>query len=114
MESIPSVERLAQALDVAPEWLAFGHKCDARGSATGIGQRLRQARESAGFTMERLAEMLGYRHRSAVAHLESETNEMDLSLCEHAAKVLQVAPEWLAFGHECPPLREHEDRRARP
>lgn len=94
---------LAQVLAVAPEWLAFGHECGGqRGSVAGRGERLHRAREAAGLTLEGLARKAGYARRGSIRRQEQEVYEMDLLLCEHLAKLLEVNPEWLAFGHECP------------
>lgn len=92
-------ERLAEALGVSPTKLAYG--LDVRGgAAAGYGERIRQARDARGHSMEDLAAALEYRDRSSIAHLEAERQLLDLALAERIAAELRVSPAWLAFGVE--------------
>lgn len=88
-------ERLAKALGVAPAQLAYGMAVDG-GTAVGYGQRIRQARGQR--SLESVAQRLGYRDRSSIAHMEAERQLLDLALAEVLARELEVSPAWLAFG----------------
>ena len=89
--------RLAKATGVTVCWLGYGLD-EPEGAAEGYGERLRQARDRAGLTMERLSQLLGYASRSSIAELESEHRTLDLALAETTARVLGVSATWLAFG----------------
>lgn len=92
------VERIAAALGITPQWLAFGSEGQGGDASSSAGSRLRAAREAAGLTHRALAPLLGYASGSAISDLEVGSRGLDLYLCEMAAQVLQVSPEWLAFG----------------
>lgn len=62
----------------------------------GIGKRLRQAREAAGFTQQELADRLKLQ-RSLIAQIEIGRSKRPREL-EKIAKELNVSPAWLQFG----------------
>lgn len=61
-----------------------------------LGQRIREARESAGFTQENLAEAVGV-SRTAVARWESDDIEPKLQNLISIAELLHVSTDFL-FG----------------
>lgn len=62
-----------------------------------IGQRIQQARESAGLNQSELAAALGVKPQS-VQHWEADRNAPRPSRVVELAKRLQVSVEWLQFG----------------
>ncbi len=70
-----------------------------------VGERVRLARQAAGMTQSRLAEVIGI-HVSSINQLEAGTskrpNAENLIRIAHA---LHVLPEWLALGETTPSLR---------
>jgi transcriptional regulator with XRE-family HTH domain len=67
--------------------------------AKSIGNKLREARELAGFSQNNAAKMLGYRNSSKLAKIEngSDTNSVPLWLILRAARLYQVSVDYL-FG----------------
>lgn len=63
-----------------------------------FGQRVRQLRMEMGMTQQDLAEKCGYSDRSAIGHIERGDIDVPLSVIKTLAKVLEVSPEYLAFG----------------
>ena len=59
-----------------------------------LGQRIRSARESSGFTQESLAEAVGV-SRTAVARWESDDSEPKLQNLVSIAEVLHVSTDYL-------------------
>ena len=88
-------ERLASALGLPPAQLGYG-LAEAGGSAAGYGDRIKEARDER--SMESVAQRLGFRDRSSIAHLEAERQKLDLALAELIARELGVRVPWLAFG----------------
>ena len=123
VSKISTIEQIATALGVSPIWLAFGedghmpwrerhrrfgiesspapeptpgaHPCLDLYRA--MGQRLCQARESKGWSMRALGREAGCTV-AAISLLEAGSSIVLLSTCEDLAKVLDVAPGWLAYG----------------
>lgn len=63
-----------------------------------IGERLKQARQAAGMTMEALGEAVGVT-RQAISMVESgDTKDLSIGRVADLAAALQVLPGWLAFG----------------
>lgn len=63
-----------------------------------FGDRLRQAREAAGFaTQAALAEAAGFKHQSTIGNMESGRNKGSRHIA-HLAQVLKVSPIWLESG----------------
>lgn len=63
-----------------------------------FGDRLRKAREAAGFaTQGALAEAAGFKHQSTIGNMESGRNKGSRHIA-HLAKVLKVSPLWLENG----------------
>lgn len=119
---VGTVEQLAVALGVPPAWLAFGHEGTLRfrerrprsplppdfpevslaerpfpNAHRGLAERLRAARELKGLSIRRVASDAGLSHQGIV-NIESGASEARISAIEAIAKVLDVAPGWLAFG----------------
>lgn len=123
VSKISTIEQLAVGLGVSPAWLAFGadghlqwkerHPRYGIGPDEsprpapasracehlyrGAGARLRQAREAKGLSMRELGRQAGCTV-AAISLLEAGTSTVLLSTCEDLAKVLEVAPGWLAYG----------------
>lgn len=123
VSKISTIEQVATALGVSPVWLAFGedghlpwrerhrrfgiepspppepapgpHPC--KDLYRAMGQRLRQAREAKGWSMRALGREAGCTV-AAISLLEAGSSIVLLSTCEDLAKVLDVAPGWLAYG----------------
>lgn len=123
VSKVSTIEQLATAFGVSPAWLAFGadghlqwkerHPRYGIGADEsprpdpaarvcqdlyrGAGARLRQAREAKGWSMRELGRQAGCTV-AAISLLEAGTSVVLLSTCEDLAKVLEVAPGWLAYG----------------
>jgi transcriptional regulator with XRE-family HTH domain len=71
-----------------------------KGRIMTVGQRLKSARETAGYTQQELAEECGWgdASQSRVANYESDTREPTLADIDRMAKVLGVPPEEIAFA----------------
>ena len=65
--------------------------------SAGFGRRLRSLREHRGLTETMLASRLGV-SRVAAEQWEREVTQPTLGMVERIAELLQVEPEYLAFG----------------
>lgn len=104
--SIPSVEtleRIADALQLSPCWLAFGEEQPFTATAelrcAAIGARLRQAREALGLSRHALGKAAGTTG-TTVQTIEDGLSMPGLDIVEQLAKALRVTPCWLAYGAE--------------
>lgn len=119
---LSTIERLGDALGVAPTWLAYGEEgvirfrhrrprspvpFDApepdparrpvRDLWRGIGPRLRRARLRLGFALRDIADAAGISPQGVLLIERGESDPM-ISTVEQIAVALDVAPGWLAFG----------------
>lgn len=67
-----------------------------------VGERVRAAREAKEMSQLDVANLLGL-SRAAIAQWESNTTSPSLFKTLEAAKILDVSPEWLAFGSGATP-----------
>lgn len=100
--ALDTVEHLARALAVSPCWLAFAADApaDPPGDAllcAGLGARLRQVRADRGLSLRALAAEAEI-SPTTLTDIEQASRSPRLDTFERIAKVLQVAPCWLAFG----------------
>lgn len=58
------------------------------------GDRIRQARLERGMTQQELADALGYKSKSSIAHLENG-RDIPRSMIVHLSVILQVSPAYL-------------------
>lgn len=63
-----------------------------------IAERIRNTRIARGLTQQELADLLGYKSRSAVTKIEKDTYEVGLEGLKKIAKALNVDPDYLIFG----------------
>ncbi len=63
-----------------------------------IGERIRQAREAKGLSGQALAELVGYRHQSAIGNLEARASGQGGNKIGAIADALGVPLEWLMRG----------------
>lgn len=63
-----------------------------------VGERIRQARKARGWTAEKLAELVGYSHQSAIANLENQATTSGGHRLAQIAAALTVSPDWLLSG----------------
>ena len=75
-----------------------------------LGQRLKLAREQAGFSQEELARRLGYKSKSSIAKIEKCVQKMTLSAIKSFAQELGLSPSSLVEWQEI----EFRDDNARP
>lgn len=124
---ISTVERLAAALGVPPGWLAYGVEGTEplrkrrprglvapadpepsdiwrqyRGQHEHCAARVRLAREKSGRSMRELAREAEI-SRQTWSNTESGATVPRLDSLEQMARVLKVAPAWLAYGYEDEP-----------
>lgn len=114
--NIATVEKLAEALAVAPGWLAFGAKSEPLGGGANryeaVALRLRALRAQLALSRRALgarAQLSG----TAVALIEDGRTVPRVDTVEQLAHALGVPPAWLAFGEgEGPLLRRHHQQEA--
>lgn len=98
---VDTAEKLAHALNLAPSLLAFGLDYPDRPamalSCSGVGKRLREARDIRGLSMRQL-EQLADAAGNLVRNTESARSTPTLATIERLAKALNVSPAWLAYG----------------
>lgn len=83
--------------------------CDHPAYMSSMGDRLRQAREEAGFKSRRqAAERLGIGYTTLSAH-ESGQNSISADAAQTYAKAFNVSPSWLIFGDEADVPRSYVD-----
>lgn len=63
-----------------------------------IGERIRQAREARGLSGESLADLVGYKHQSAIGNLENRASGNGGNKIGQIADALSVPVEWLLRG----------------
>src|SRR5260221_663512 len=63
--------------------------------------RLKAARKAAHLSQDKLADAVNL-SQSTIGAYETGPNQVDLATLEKIAAVLNVTPEWIAFGHACP------------
>jgi len=63
-----------------------------------VGERIQQARKARGWSAEKLAEMVGYRHQSAIANIENRATTSGGQRLPKIAAALRVSPDWLLSG----------------
>lgn len=111
------VERLARVLNVAPGWLAYGIDVEASPqgdvwACSAMGERLRELRETRGFTQRALGELAGVTHH-AIHSTEVARTLPSVATAEQLADALDVSPAWLAYG-EGPQVIIRRRARKRP
>ncbi len=97
---LPTLERIANALQVSPGWLAFGADAEFEPfdglRCALLAERLRVARTERGWSLRELDRQAGV---AVGASRSIEAGGMPtLDTVELVAKALQVSPAWLAFG----------------
>ena len=110
---LDTVERLARALGLSAAALAYGMAGeDPRDNigASGIGVRLRAARQERGLSARALAQQSATSH-TAIGNIERGDTMPNLATVESLARALDLSPAWLAFGIG---PRELPQRRSRP
>lgn len=114
LPTLPTVVRLASALDVSAGWLAYGlgeMAAGGRSSSTmGLGERLCASRMQQGFTKAALARLVGL-SPSTVADIENGA-QTSVEVAALLAHVLRISPSWLAFDEG--PQVLPSSRRGRP
>ena len=65
-----------------------------------IHQRIKKAREAKGWSMQELAEKVGYSSRSAIARVEAGERSVNHEMLVKYAEALEVSPLWLLYGDE--------------
>lgn len=65
-----------------------------------FGERLKQAREAAGYSQGDLAGVVGLTTRQAISGYESGRVEPKRDVLEKLAEALGCSPCWLAFGEK--------------
>ena len=60
-----------------------------------VGERVRALRESKGMTQQELAERLGYKHKSSLAHIENNERDIPRSTIVRLADILDTTPSYL-------------------
>lgn len=60
-----------------------------------IGDRVRELREEKGMTQQELAERLGYKHKSSLAHIENNERDIPRSMVVKLADILETTPAYL-------------------
>ena len=65
-----------------------------------IYQRIKKAREAKGWTMQELAEKVGYASNSAIARVESGERSVNHEMLVKYAEALEVSPLWLLYGDD--------------
>lgn len=99
--SIETVEKLANTLKVAPEWLAFDEtSAIAPGSSMkhgGLAPRLAEARKRSGLSLRTLGDKAGI-PAGTVHAIERSKYVPSITAVEKLAKALGVSPGWLAYG----------------
>ena len=106
LPGIDLVEKLAVALAIAPSQLAFGQASALmadrhRRLSTGVGQRLRIAREKAQLDKTALAAKAGV-SRGMVLYIETGRSMPSVAIIEALAKALGTTPGALAYGDREP------------
>ena len=74
--------------------------------ATSVGSRIREARENRQMTQQEVAKLLGL-SRAAIAQWESDTTSPSIHTAAEVSKLLEVSPQWLAFGISTAPKIEY-------
>jgi len=97
---LPTLERIANALQVSPGWLAFGADAEFEPfdglRCSMLADRLRAGRNERGWSLRELDRQAGV---AVGASRSIEAGGMPtLDTVELVAKALQVSPAWLAFG----------------
>lgn len=64
-----------------------------------IAERIKEARLAKGMTQEELAKALGLKSRSSINKMEKDAYEIGLDRLKQIARVLEVDPDYLAFGN---------------
>lgn len=63
-----------------------------------IHQRIKKAREAKGWTMQELAEKVGYAGFTAISKVENGERSINHEMLKKYADVLEVSPLWLLYG----------------
>lgn len=100
LPTLPTVIRLASALDVSAGWLAYGlgeMAAAGRSSSTiSLGERLRESRTQQGLTKAALARSVGL-SPSTIGDIENGA-QTSVEVAALLAHVLRISPAWLAFN----------------
>jgi len=72
-------------------------------NAKTVGARIKSAREKAQLTQLEIAKLLGL-SRAAVAQWELDTTSLSIQRSAELAKLLDVTPQWIAFGIDAKPV----------
>lgn len=98
---INTVEDFAMAFGVSPSWLAHGEgpedAVSAESTASGLGQRLVEARKANGLSRQALGNAAGLTGQT-VANIEVHGMMPRVDTVEMLARVLGVTVGWLRFG----------------
>lgn len=65
-----------------------------------LGDRVKHLREKKGMTQEELAQKLGKKSKSTVAHIETGNRDIPRSMVVELAKILEVSPCYLMGWEE--------------
>ena len=97
---INTIEDYAMAFGVSPSWLAYGEgpedAVQAESTASGLGQRLVEARKAKGLSRQALGNAAGLTGQT-VANIEVHGMMPRVDTVEMLARVLDVTAGWLAF-----------------
>ena len=107
--SFPQIEKvvqLAQALEVRPEWLAFGIAAigNIEPDCDHFAERLIASRVCCGLMTQHELSNLSHVTQPAISYYESKRNKPTLRTAERLASAVKKPPEWLAFGIEIDPV----------
>lgn len=70
-----------------------------------VGERIRQAREFRGLSGQQLAEMVGYKHQSAIGNLENRATGNGGNKIVDIAQALDFSVHWLLDGPDTHDMR---------
>lgn len=102
---ITKVVQLAQALEVRPEWLAFGVTAigNIEPDCEHFAERLIASRVCCGLMTQHELSNLSHVTQPAISYYESKSNKPTLRTAERLASAVKKMPEWLTFGIEIDP-----------
>ena len=103
---IAKVVQLAQALEVRPEWLAFGITAigNVEPDCDHFAERLISARICCGLMTQHELSDLSHVTQPAISYYEAKINKPTLRTAERLASAVKKTPEWLTFGIEIDPV----------
>ena len=100
--SIETVEKLANTLKVAPQWLAFAEETTVAVSESmrydGLASRLAEARKQSDLSLRTLGDKAGL-PAGTVHAVERSKYVPSITAVEKLAKALGISPGWLAYGN---------------